>query len=89
MTDTKYIVEWINDFLEESDLKDHDLHDVKVSIRTCDDGVWAAEITQGGAVLIDIYGFMMRGYGDTIIEAIEKLNRTCALVFQYNGKEVA
>ena len=80
---TEHIVEWINEFLEESNLKVHDLHDVKVSIRTCEDGVWAAEITQDGAVLIDL-DLIMRGYGDTIGEAIETLNTTCMYMLQHN-----
>lgn len=51
---------------------------VKVSIHTGEGGVWIAEVTQGGYVLIDSSGeYIMRGHGDTIVEALNDLDSRC------------
>lgn len=80
MVNTDYTVEWISQFVEELNLKYHDLPDMKVSIHTGEGGVWIAEVTQGGSVLIDSSGeYVMRGYGDTIVEALNDLNSRCGV----------
>lgn len=78
MVNTDYTVKWINEFVEELGLKDHDNHGIKVSLHTGEGGVWIAEITEGGSVLTDSCGeYIMRGYGDTIVEALNDLNSRC------------
>lgn len=81
MVNTDYTVEWINELVEELimlGLKDHDNHGVKVSIHTGKVGVWIAEVTQHGSVLLDTCGeYVMRGHGDTIVEALNDLNSRC------------
>ena len=80
MVNMDYTVEWINETIEEMGLKDHDLHGVKVSIHTGEGGIWIAEVTQHGSVLLDACGeYIMRAHGDSIIEALQDLNRLCAV----------
>lgn len=80
MVNTDHTVKWIDEFIEELGLKDHDNHGVKVSVHTGEGGVWIAEVTQGGSVLIDSSGeYVMRGYGDTIVEALNDLNSRCGV----------
>lgn len=80
MLNTDYTIEWINQFVEELGFKDHHLHAVKVSIHTGEGGVWIAEVTEGGSVLMDSCGeYLMRGYGDTIMEALNDLNSRCGV----------
>ena len=78
MVNTDHTVKWINEFIEEFGLKDHDLHGVKVSLHTGEGGVWIAEVTQHGSVLLDACEeYVMRGYGDTIVEALNDLDSRC------------
>lgn len=86
MVNMDYTTEWISQVINDHTLY-YDEHDIRVAVHTNTQKGWVAEIIDG--LQSDKFGDyplfsfdgedLMRSTGDTIIEALQNLNRLCGV----------